>query len=525
MRASQAVGDGSYETSDGAPATRTRYLEALRDQWLLIAGLVLVAVAATGIYLAAATTRYEAHAQVVVTPLSADTPAFVGINGLLRNSTQSEPVVTAAQFLGSPAVRDAARQLAGDPASSASVDVAPRSQSDVVDVGVTASSAQDAAVVANAYVDAAIALRNRTIQRQVAATIARLRHRIDAIPKKHATRTEAAIARQFRSRLAQLSTLRGSPDPTMSLLSRATPPTSASYPRPTLSLAVAILCALLLGGALAIVRDRTNQAIRDEDELEAVTGLPVLAHVPYLGDRDLRRTLADPPSAAREAYRLLRSQLSRTGGREPGVVVVCSLTRDESRTGTAIGIARAFADADRRVILVDGDMRQPVASFALGAAIGGGLPDVLRATSALEPSLVPIRSENLQLLPSTPDPAAPDYVASERMARLLSMLRERADLVVIDSPPADEAAEAYAFASLGDAVVVCARPGATDRAGLRSLLRRFARLGIEPAGVVAVGRGVPRPLGQVTAFRRVTQVKREPVAADGVAVIDAGKTV
>ena len=99
---------------------------------------------------------------------------------------------------------------------------------------------------------------------------------------------------------------------------------------------MAVLCGLLLGTGLAFLRERTSQAVRDGDELRR-SGLPVLARVPFVADRDLPRTMPDdPPYLVREGYRMLRGVLSasrRPSGGGAEVIAVLSSSRDEGRTG------------------------------------------------------------------------------------------------------------------------------------------------------------------------------------------------
>ena len=184
------------------------------------------------------------------------------------------------------------------------------------------------------------------------------------------------------------------------------------------------------------------------------------------------------------------------------------------------------------MILVDGDMRQPIASLVFGAGERIALPDLLRSQSTLDPALTPLEPRNLRLLPSANDLDGPDLLASDRMPRLLAALRARADVVVIDAPPIDEAGDAYAFAAAADTVLVCASPGRTDRNALNELLRQLDQLTIKPAGIVEVDRRAPRP-GRAADARvprattagaagsRLHQVAEVP--ADGTATLTAGK--
>jgi Mrp family chromosome partitioning ATPase len=487
----------SQPAAGAASHSPRRYASSFLDHWLLILLVVVAALAATFAYTQLVHERYEAHARIVVTPLPPNDTTFLGITSLLRDSSQGEPVVTAAQAFSAPQVKNGVKRRLGlqhpPPAK-----VTPLGQSNVVDIAATAEDRDAAARAANAYAQAGLALRSATIQRELNATIDRLQTNLDALKGNGAQTTDAVIRQHLRLRLARLNALIGSPDPTTSLLSRATAPDSASWPRTNLSLLVAFLCALLLGAGLALLLDYLDPSVKDEEELRKTNGLNVLARVPFASNGDLARSLGARESARvlpREDYRLLRSVLTgteRTGRRSPGVIVVSSVGREDGKTAVAVGLARAFADAGQHVVVVDGDMRRPGVTPAFGSlAPTAGLAELLRGQTRLELTLVPVEpGMPLRLLPAAPDNDAPDLLASDRTQGLFSALRELADVVVVDTPPSDEAADVYAFAGLADVVVLCARPGRTEKRPFGELLRRLGRLGVPPAGVVVVGKAV-----------------------------------
>jgi Mrp family chromosome partitioning ATPase len=112
---------------------------------------------------------------------------------------------------------------------------------------------------------------------------------------------------------------------------------------------------------------------------------------------------------------------------------------------------------------------------------------VLRTPSELDAALVAL-TPNLHLLPSSSDDAAAALLSSDRLGRVLEALRERADIVVIDTPAIDETADAYDIAARADRVLVCVAPGRTDREALERLVSQLERVGSGRIGLVAVDR-------------------------------------
>jgi uncharacterized protein involved in exopolysaccharide biosynthesis len=236
-------------------------LAALRYHWRLIALFLVLAVVPTAYYSYTAPKRYKAEADLLVTPIPANDTTFIGINGLLRDSTQGQAVLTAGRIAAAPEVGQTARsrlRLAGTP----SVDVTPMQQSNVVGIVASASSPPAAARIANAYADAVISLRAAELQRELSAAISHLEARLGSLAAANDP-LSTSIAGQIKQRLAQLDPLVGEPNPTLSILSRATAPSSASWPRPKLSILVAIVGSLLLAGGLALalgVKDAGGRA-------------------------------------------------------------------------------------------------------------------------------------------------------------------------------------------------------------------------------------------------------------------------
>jgi len=477
---SDASSQGAVERGSARP-----YLDILRRHALLIASIAALAFLVAVIYVTTAERRYTAHAQVVVNPLPPDDTTFLGIGGLIRDSVQAAPVVTAAQLLDGTQVRHEAAVALG-PHGRASFRVTPLGQSNVVDIAATSSSAEGAARAANVYARTALRLREIVLQDELTASISRLQARLAVTGAGAAA--DSAVNAQINQRLAQLNSLVGSPDPTLALLSRAAPPTSASWPRTKLSLLVALVCGLLLGALVAVLVDRLDRIARRPGDLLGTDGSRPFFRVPNLADEDLHPyvcgALSDD-SRHRDAFRLLRSAFrdALLGEVSGHVVAVCSTDRNEGRSLTAVGLAKSFADADRRVVLVDGDMGRAGVTAALGASNAPvALPDVLRDSGRLHAALVGL-ALNVWLLPAAADPTGPDVAASGRLQRVLDALREEFDLVILDTPPFGDA---HSFSEAADGVLLCGRLGQTDRVAFREALERLAD-GAAPVGIVVVG--------------------------------------
>jgi non-specific protein-tyrosine kinase len=382
----------------------------------------------------------------------------------------------------------------GADARGASVVVAPLSQSDILTVTATAPAAVQAARVANTFAATAVKVRSDQFRSQLSQRVAVLRKEIAAIPKaEQAGNFEYSALQQ---QLAVLVGFKGEGDPTVAVVAPASVPAGPSWPRPTLTYAIALLASLLAGCGLAVLLEVFNPRIGREEELRLEQRLPILARVPRLPARTVRGYLTGRrqlPASAWKGYRTLRAVLATAGpdGGFPRSVLVTSASPGDGKTMTAANLAITLAAADMRVVLVDGDLHRPMVSAMFNRMPRGrGIAGVLSGRDSLEGSLIesPAHPRLSLLLAHRELRAQSLLVDGSRIRGLLDELRPLADVVVIDSPPLPEVAEALEMATTVDAVVVCVRLGNTRRDKLNQLRELLARRDVLPVGFVVTTR-------------------------------------
>ena len=484
----------SYPEAQQAP--QARYLDALRHHWPLVAALVALAVATAAAYSYTAEPRYEAASDVIVNPISSGDETFIGIN-LLREGTESRSVLTAARLTQTLQVAERVRQRL-DATDSArellrAIEVQPQQQSNILTIVATADDPAKAAALANAFAESLIQVRTAAFQEQLESIVQRLERRLEAIP---ASAQESPEAVAISQRLGDLTAVRGAPDPTLQIASPAAEPESPVWPRPMLSIAVALLASLLVASGAALALEVVNPRVRAEETLLTEQRLPILARIPRMSKRMISGVLAGRalPGDVREAYRTLRANLSAASptGTFPQTILVTSSIPGEGKTMTAVHLARTLAKGNLRVILVDGDLRRPMVSSFFGvpshrSTFAGLLLGSTKVKDALIPA--PGYGEGMQLVLANPEHGLLiDLLQTERVERVLEELRLQADVIVIDSPPLTEVADALILADAVEAVVVAVRLGHTGRAQLIQLRRMLAQRGITPAGFVVTTR-------------------------------------
>ena len=502
----------------------SRYLAALREHWLLILTLVVVSVGSAAIYSLTAPKRYQAEADLIVLPISPGDPTFVNLGLLQDTNALTNGVLTAARLVQTPQVAEGVRTRYGFHDSRgallASITVKPLSQSNILAIVGTAGTARRSAAIANAFAAEVIRQRTQLFQQELLAEVARIRLHVNTLPPSQRNTSSAA---DLQSRLATLESLVGAKDPTLRLVSPAVPPEQPSWPRPKLSVIVALLVALLLGAGAALALELFNPRINREDELLLAHRLPILARVPRLrntaASRYLTRRGKLPPQAW-EAYRTLRASLTAAGpdGGFPRSILVTSAIPGEGKTMTSVNLAITLAHAGERVILVDADLRRPMVATVFGAtARSSGLGLLLSGKAAPESALLPAPGHpGLQLLLSSPEHAhLVDLLQRQRVEAVLSQLEEYADVIVVDSPPLTEVGDALNLADAVDTIIVSVRLGRSRRDKLDELRRALAQRGVSPAGFVVTTRRTTRrrPYGygyQGVDIRRTTPSVDDP---------------
>ena len=265
---------------------------------------------------------------------------------------------------------------------------------------------------------------------------------------------------------------------------QATPVT----PRTVLNLVVAGLIGLVLGIGLAVARDVLDRSVSSLEHVEEVSSAPVLASIGFDSGMKKSPLLTDLGAFAprTEAFRLLRTNLQFLDlEQQPRSLVITSAVPGEGKTVTAANLAVALAQAGRKVLLVDGDLRRPRVASLLDLDGAVGLTSVLVGTAELEDAIQVHEASGLNFLASGPKPPNPTEILQSRVTHdLLKRLRDDFDMVIVDAPPLLPVADAAVIATATDGAIVVARHGKTTRDQLREAVTRLENVGARVFGVV-----------------------------------------
>jgi succinoglycan biosynthesis transport protein ExoP len=295
-------------------------------------------------------------------------------------------------------------------------------------------------------------------------------------------------------RFKQTSTSQGIEQPDARVVSRARIPTSPSAPKPTLNMALGIVLALGSGVVAVILAELLMAGIFTEDEVERRLGLPYLGSVPLLSSvidgKAARKIspadylLAKPLSSFAESFRKLRAAiLFAKVGETTKVIAITSSLPGEGKTTTTFSLARTLATAGASVVVVDCDLRQSALNRFLPSKPEVGLLEVLNGVATLDQALLTDQS-GAKVLPLAEATYTPrDVLGSAAMQRLLTELRARFDIVLLDTAPLLAVADTRVLAASADAVVMLARWKKTPVKAITTALSLLQGRGIFVAGV------------------------------------------
>jgi len=232
---------------------------------------------------------------------------------------------------------------------------------------------------------------------------------------------------------------------------------------------------LVLGVLLAFLFEFLDDTLKRPDEIEKHLGLGVLGVIPKIQGLTPEEASMDARSAFSEAYRSVRTSLQfSTEAGVPKCLLVTSPSASEGKSTTALTLARNFAQLGRRVLLIDGDLRNPSLHRVLGSDNSVGLSNYLAGSIRPAAAIKPTKTLRLTYIPSGPLPPNPaELLAGPKMVSLLSLACEKFDQVIIDGPPIMGLADSPILSNLSSGTLLVIEAGTTRIATAKAALKRL----------------------------------------------------
>ena len=258
----------------------------------------------------------------------------------------------------------------------------------------------------------------------------------------------------------------------VSIVDRAQAPVLPFKPNLLVNVLLGLGIGLIAGVAGAVGLEFVNDTIKTREDVRRKLSLACLGAVPRTPARDsFVDDLKNPTSIISEAYSAIVAALRfSTDEGMPRVLLVTSTRSGEGKSSSALAIAQNAARRERRVLLIDSDLRKPAFKAANDRV---GLSKLLTTDDPLSEHVVETQHDNLWLLPSGPLPPNPaDLLSTGRIRKIIGEARESFDLVVIDGPPTLGLADAPLLAAAAGTALFVIESGKTrTRAAVEALNR------------------------------------------------------
>jgi polysaccharide biosynthesis transport protein len=293
------------------------------------------------------------------------------------------------------------------------------------------------------------------------------------------TRQEAQQSRtlyqSLLGRLKEADVLAGLRSSNITMVDPARPTSRPAKPNVLLLLAASLCGGLFLGVCGALVRDSTDTKIQDLPALEAFVGEAPYAVLPRDQEKGIVKETMAPgivsTTAYTEAVRSLRTAIMRESvSRPPQIILVTSSVPGEGKSKLSSNLAVLLAQQNKRVLLVDGDLRTPTLHMRFNLPTSAGLTSILGSEAdQIGTARLPVASvmRGLDVMTAGPMSRYPsELLASERMSRLIAQWRHDYDFVVVDGAPVLPVTDSVILSTYADLALVVARHRVTEKQSL-----------------------------------------------------------
>lgn len=304
----------------------------------------------------------------------------------------------------------------------------------------------------------------------------------------------------------------------------AVKPTSPSSPNILKNTILGAMIGFVLCAGAICVYEIFNTLIRSEEDVEQCCTYPVLAVVPDMRSQskggyyqyakenherkskkkkkafDKKNLAADENElsfvganlgfAAAEAYKMLgtKVQFSFADDKDSHVICVSSSLPGEGKSLTSINLAHSLSQLNKRVLLIDCDLRKPTMAQKLGVRQVPGISNHLVRQCEIKETIQRLKLSGDVVIDVIPagdiPPNATELLSSDRMSKMINVVRDAYDVIILDLPPVKEVSDAMVVTNISDGVVLVTRENYCDRPLLSSSIKQFEFVNAKIMGVV-----------------------------------------
>jgi capsular exopolysaccharide synthesis family protein len=295
-------------------------------------------------------------------------------------------------------------------------------------------------------------------------------------------------------RIANIDIKQNHADVRVALLSEPKALGYAVSPRFTLIFLLCVTAGLGGGASIVYLLDLLDDRFRSPDEMKAQLGVPLLGIVRRLPTIDENGLAAlqvhvSPESVESEAFRTLRTALSFSGA-ELNRLAVTSAEPGDGKTTVSSNLAMAYAQAGKRTLIIDADLRRPGMTKLFDLRRMGGLSEILRTdgdvAAMCRQRIQQTGCDMLHVLPCGPKPQNPaELLSHARFAEVIAWAETEYDQILIDCPPVMAASDAAIVGRQVDGVVLVVQPAKNHRRIVTRAAESLTSIRVNLVGIVA----------------------------------------
>lgn len=251
----------------------------------------------------------------------------------------------------------------------------------------------------------------------------------------------------------------------------------------------AILVALGLGAASIYTKDIFTRSVQDKEDIEKYTNIPILGEVVYDHTKTSIVIAEGKRSLIAEQFRQLRTSLSYMGIDDVHKkILITSSISGEGKSFIAINLGMSLSLIDKRVVLIELDLRKPKLSEQFDISRHVGLSTYLIGKTHIEEIIKLTSTKNLSLIPSGPIPPNPsELISNGRLGKLLEYLNTHFDYILIDTAPINPVTDAFILSPMCDVSLYVVRDSYTPKLFLKKLAEKLQNKSLKNPAIVFNG--------------------------------------
>lgn len=259
-----------------------------------------------------------------------------------------------------------------------------------------------------------------------------------------------------------------------------------SFPNPLIFAAIGFIIGAAISYVISFIVEMLNVTVSSKDDLAKLYSVPVFAEImdfEGIGSKTAKKENTrkryvldeNTPFVISEAYRAARTNIifSLAAGNK-NIISFTSAEPGEGKSTTCANMAIAFADMGKHILLVDCDLRKPTVHTTMKLASANGLSSVLGGFCELESAIIKNVRPSLDVITSGPIPPNPtELLGSSNMSKVLSVLSEKYDYIMLDTPPVNIVTDSQLMNSAISGHVIIVKEGSTSHPEIEDALTKI----------------------------------------------------